>query len=299
MSEEMRPQSRYMPGLDGLRTLAVLAVIAYHLDLGWAQGGLLGVWVFFVLSGYLITGQLLGALEHNRRIDLKDFWIRRFRRLLPAMLVMLMFVAIWLLLFDAERLRTVSGDFVSSILYINNWWLIFHEVSYFESFGPPSPLGHLWSLAVEEQFYLIAPLLLWLGMRRKLQRGRLLGWVLLLAGISASLMALLYTPGTDPSRVYYGTDTRLFGLLLGSALAIVWPAGRLANHLPRPSYLALEGAGVAGLLIVLAMIWQTTEYGTFFIPRRNGIAVCGSSARHCVCCPSGYLARQIARLKAA
>ena len=131
---------RYIPGLDGLRALSVLAVIAYHLNLSWAPGGLLGVGTFFVLSGYLITDQIITQWKRNGRLDLKDFWIRRARRLLPAMFVMLAVVAMWLLLFDRSRWIALQGDFVSSALYFNNWWLIFHNVSYFESFGPPSPI---------------------------------------------------------------------------------------------------------------------------------------------------------------
>ncbi len=262
---------RYMAGLDGIRALAVLAVIAYHLNLGWAPGGLLGVGVFFVLSGYLITDQLISGWQQNRRIDLKDFWIRRFRRLLPAMLVMLIGVGGWLLLFDPERLITIRGDMLSSLLYVNNWWLIFHEVSYFESFGPPSPLGHLWSLAVEEQFYLVAPLLLLVALRRSPRRGILLLQVLLLALVSIAAMAVLYVPGVDPSRVYYGTDTRIFGLLIGSALALIWPSSRMSESLPTIPYQLLETVGAVGMAIIVIMVWQTSEYGDFLF--RGGMVL--------------------------
>lgn len=160
----------YMPGLDGLRALAVFAVIAYHLNLTWAPGGLLGVSLFFVLSGYLITNILLKQWEHAGTIDLKDFWLRRARRLLPALFVMLAGVMAWVMLCAPERLAALRQEALAAVFYTSNWYLIFHQVSYFESFGPPSPLGHLWSLAVEEQFYLFWPLLLGWGLRCLRQR---------------------------------------------------------------------------------------------------------------------------------
>ena len=156
---------RYMPGLDGLRALAVLAVIAYHLHLPWAPGGLLGVCIFFVLSGYLITDILVAQWQFSGGLNLKEFWLGRARRLLPALFVMLAGVIVWLSFYDPGRLSSLWNDIIAAVFYTSNWWLIFHQVSYFASFGPPSPLGHLWSLAIEEQFYLLWPLLLWLGLR--------------------------------------------------------------------------------------------------------------------------------------
>ncbi|MDQ7096776.1 acyltransferase family protein [Desulfosporosinus sp. PR] len=274
-----------MPGLDGLRALAVFAVIAYHLNLKWAPGGLLGVCLFFVLSGYLITDLLAVQWSSTGRIDLKDFWLRRARRLLPALFVMLAGVVAWVALFAPERLTSLGEDVLAAVFYVSNWWLIFHQVSYFVSFGPPSPLGHLWSLAVEEQFYLIWPLLLWLGLRYVPRRrqvykinsqedtkfglryipqwGRLV--VLPLAGVLASgiAMALIYQPGTDPSRVYYGTDTRAFALLIGAALALVWPSRKLSAALSSQARRVLDIVGGAGLFVVLLMIWQTNEYESF------------------------------------
>ncbi|MDR3602293.1 MAG: acyltransferase family protein [Desulfosporosinus sp.] len=252
-----------MPGLDGLRALAVLAVIAYHLNLKGASGGFLGVGLFFVLSGYLITDLLTVQWSVTGRIDLKDFWLRRARRLLPALFVMLTGVVVWVMLFAPARLTSLGEDVLAALFYVSNWWLIFHQVSYFSSFGPPSPLGHLWSLAVEEQFYLVWPVLLWFGLRYIPRRGRLV--VLILAGVLASVMAmaLIYQPGTDPSRVYYGTDTRAFALLIGAALALVWPSRKLSGALSFRARLALDLVGGAALLIVLMMIWQTNEYELF------------------------------------
>ncbi|MFC7146946.1 acyltransferase family protein [Cohnella cellulosilytica] len=280
-----------MPGLDGLRALSVLAVIAYHLDLGWAPGGLLGVGVFFVLSGYLITDQLLSEWRRSRRIDLAGFWIRRARRLLPAMLLMLACTALWLLLFDRSRLTELQGDFVSAALYFHNWWLIFHEVSYFESFGPPSPIGHLWSLAIEEQFYLLWPPLLILGVRVARRRGGLIALLLAGALVSAAAMALLYVPGLDPSRVYYGTDTRVFALLIGAALAAAWPSDGAGERIPRRFRTYLDAAGAISLAAIVWMIATTGEYDGFLY--EGGLAllsVLSALTIAALTLPSGLLA---------
>ncbi|MFE5321526.1 acyltransferase family protein [Paenibacillus sp. NPDC056579] len=263
MPKPLNGNGRYMPGLDGLRALAVLFVILYHLNVNWAPGGLLGVGIFFVLSGYLITDILIAQWRKRGRLDLKEFYLRRARRLMPALLVMILAVVAWITLFDRGRLPSLLGEVVSALLYVNNWWHIVHEVSYFESFDPPSPFGHIWSLAVEEQFYLLWPILLALGLMLAPRRGRLVGLTLLLALVSALVMAFLYEPGTDPSRVYYGTDTRAFALLIGAALAIVWPSGKLSAGASRSAHLLLDGIGGASLLAVLAMIWLTDQYDSF------------------------------------
>ncbi len=254
---------RYMPGLDGLRALAVLAVIAYHLNLPWAPGGLLGVCIFFVLSGYLITDILVTQWKTSGGMNLKDFWLGRARRLLPALFVMLAGVIIWLSFYDPSRLSSLWNDVWAAVFYSSNWWLIFHQVSYFDSFGPPSPLGHLWSLAVEEQFYLVWPLLLGLGLRYVPRRGRLIRLITVLAIISAAAMAIIYQPGLDPSRVYYGTDTRAFALLVGAVLALVWPSRKLSPALPSRHRKILDAAGGTALLLVLLMIGQSNQYQSF------------------------------------
>lgn len=262
--------SRYMPGLDGLRALAVIAVIAYHLNLSFAPGGLLGVDVFFVLSGYLITDILIGRWREDGRLNLADFWMRRARRLLPALFTMLGVVVVFLLVLNSARLATLWGDLAATLLYVSNWWLIFHRISYFLRFGPPSPLGHLWSLAVEEQFYVVWPLLLALGLRRVQQKWALAGLILAAAAASAADMALLYHPGMDPSRVYYGTDTRAFSLLIGAALAVLWPSPGLAPALVPGRRLAIDLAGGLALGLVLWMIVRTNEYEGFLY--RGGLA---------------------------
>ncbi|MEC0266884.1 acyltransferase family protein [Paenibacillus anseongense] len=261
MKEVKQNHPRYMPGLDGIRALSVLAVIAYHLNWGWASGGFLGVSVFFVLSGYLITDMLLEERKSKNRIDLKRFWIRRIRRLLPAMLSMIITVAAFLAISNHSRLISIQGDIWSAITYTSNWYNIFHQVSYFESFGPPSPLGHLWSLAIEEQFYLLWPLII-IGLSRFFSPTRGKFVLLTLAGaiISYIAMVILYEPGTDPSRVYYGTDTRAFGLLIGAALAFICPSRKLIDPNLRKNRSWINGMGIIGLLIVIYMFLQTGEY---------------------------------------
>jgi peptidoglycan/LPS O-acetylase OafA/YrhL len=269
---------RYIPGLDGLRAVAVLAVIAYHVNLGWAQGGLLGVGVFFTLSGYLITDLLLGRSGTSGGLRLGDFWMRRARRLLPALILMLAVVIAWVALFHPSQLPDLRGNVVAASLYMSNWWLIFQHVSYFARFGPPSPLGHLWSLAVEEQFYLLWPWLLWLGLRFTPERNpgsgrrpRLAVATLILAAASAVAMALLYHPGFDPSRVYDGTDTRAFGLLIGAALAVVWPSRRPRVGNDAKLSRTLDVMGLIGLVVIGLLVWRTNQYSPF--PYRGGMVV--------------------------
>lgn len=255
-----RGQKHYMPGLDGLRALSVLAVIAYHLNFPWAQGGFLGVSIFFTLSGYLITDQLIMQWQNTREISLKDFWIRRARRLLPALFFMLATVCLYLGWLDSARLMSLKDDLLSVVFYYNNWWLIFHNVSYFESFGPLSPIGHLWSLAIEEQFYILWPVVLIVGLKL-FRRRRMLILITLLGTIASVLaMGMIYEPGIDPSRVYYGTDTRVFALLLGAAFAFVFPSRKMPQKISNSSRLILDIIGGASLIGVLWMIGITNEY---------------------------------------
>ena len=266
---------RYMPGLDGLRAIAVLAVIAYHEQFGWAPGGLLGVGVFFTLSGFLITGILVGQWNAEERIGLGTFWLHRARRLLPALFVMLAAVTAWVTLVDRARLGALRDATAAAAGYYSNWYLIIKNQSYFARFAPPAPLDHLWSLAVEEQFYLLWPLLLLGGLlllrRRKGSAAWLIGPTALLAVASAAAMWAWYVPGLDPTRVYEGTDTRAFGLLIGAMLALAWPSGskrgahsavarRIPAKLTRP---LLDVAGLAGLAVIGVLIWRVGEYSPF------------------------------------
>jgi len=277
MPEPITRGERYMPGLDGLRAIAVLAVICFHLGFGWAPGGLLGVGIFFTLSGYLITDILLGQFNRRGMIHLGRFWLGRARRLLPALFLMLLIVIAWVTIFGPAQPDQFRKSVVSAIFYINNWQQIAANVSYFARFAPEQPLNHLWSLSVEEQFYILWPFILLIGLKvfRDRQgnglRPHLAIATLVMAIISSILMAVLYHPSLDPSRVYYGTDTRAAGLLFGAALAMVWPSRRLSRRITPQARKTLDGVGVLGLLIIAIMIWRTGEFSQFLY--RGGFVV--------------------------
>jgi peptidoglycan/LPS O-acetylase OafA/YrhL len=248
------PRLEYRPGLDGLRAIAVVGVFLYHSRIDWLPGGFLGVDLFFVLSGYLITSLLLVEWEAGNRIDLRGFWMRRARRLLPALVVVVLAALILAAIFARDDLARTRGDAISSLLYYTNWHLIVANHSYFNLTGRPSLLQHLWSLAVEEQFYVIWPLLLVPGLvligRKRLPFVAVAG----IAG-SAALMWLLYNPA-DPSRVWYGTDTRAFLLLMGILLALVWPAiERMRRSLP-----VLELLGVAAVVATVLLFLRMHDF---------------------------------------
>ncbi|MDQ0272781.1 acyltransferase family protein [Cytobacillus purgationiresistens] len=287
------PRSHYIPGLDGLRAFAVLAVIAYHFNFSWATGGFLGVNLFFVLSGYLITSTLLPDKNQPFKLNLSKFWLGRARRLLPASYAMIFVTFVWVVLFNQELLTTVRSDAIASIFYASNWWFIFHDVSYFDSFGAPSPLKNLWSLAIEEQFYLLWPLVLAAGFYLFKKRSTLTKLIFISAIASALLMAILYQPGADPSRVYYGTDTRSFELLIGCWLALVWPMRRLSvkKVSSRLSFnLNLSSFAAVGILILC--IAFVDEYDAFLY--RGGmflIALIAAVLIACVCHPASLLGK--------
>jgi peptidoglycan/LPS O-acetylase OafA/YrhL/CubicO group peptidase (beta-lactamase class C family) len=245
----------YVPGLDGLRALAVIAVLFYHADLP-VYGGYLGVESFFVISGFLITALLIADWENHGRVRLRSFWVRRARRLLPALFILLAGVLLFTTIVLPAELTSLTGDTLAAVGYVTNWHLIVSEQSYFDPVERPSLLQHLWSLAVEEQFYILWPLLFGAGMRFLRPRGTLAAMLLGAAG-SLALMAILADPGADPSRVYYGTDTRAAPLLLGAALAMVWSPSR-APALTRPGAgVALDLAGLlalGGLLVAYALL---------------------------------------------
>jgi peptidoglycan/LPS O-acetylase OafA/YrhL len=277
MPEPIKRNQRYMPGLDGLRAIAVLGVIAYHLNFSWAPGGLLGVGVFFTLSGYLITDILLSQVERGG-IRLKSFWLARARRLLPALFLMLVVVLAWVTIFGPHQPSDFRWAAVTAGAYVNNWWLIFHDVSYFAAFEAPGPLNHLWSLSVEEQFYIVWPFLVMIGVKvipeRRAPGGVRphLGFAILgLAFASAVLMIILYKPGIDPSRVYYGTDTRALELMAGAALATIWPSRHLRGRITEGARRTIDLAGVGGLLVIALMFWQSTEFSPFLY--RGGFLV--------------------------
>lgn len=271
-----RGGSRHIPALDGLRAFAVLAVIAYHMGFDWAPGGLLGVTMFFVLSGYLITGLLLKEYSTTRTISLKDFWVRRVRRIIPAVLFCVLGTGLLCAIFDPALLTKMRPDIVPTLLFVNNWWQIFHNVSYFEALGEPSPLTHCWSLSIEEQFYLLWPVLLLVLLKLGVRKKALRNLTLVLAVISAAEMALLFNPYVDPSRIYYGTDTRAFSLLIGSFLAFVWPYQRLTERageaMSAGGRLAFNLVGVAAVAGLVVMIALTNGFAPFIY--RGGLLLC-------------------------
>ena len=272
----MGKKRRYITGLDGIRAIAVIMVLAYHLKLALFKSGFLGVTVFFVLSGYLITGILISEVEEEGTIDLKNFWLRRIRRLVPA--VMSMAVVIIFVSAVVNRIIFTKGckDFLASVLGFNNWWQIFNKISYFEAAGVPSPFTHCWSLAIETQFYLIYPLIL-LGIYKlvksrgegRANRGLLFaGVTLLLALISVILMIVLFDPQQDASRVYYGTDTRAFSLLFGALLAILWEYRMVPRRLSASVNMVLGSVSFAVLLVMTIAINGSSNFwyrgGQFF-----------------------------------
>ena len=252
------PRLPYMPGLDGLRAVAVLAVFFYHAGFLWAMGGFLGVESFFVVSGYLITALLLQEYHLTQGLALKRFWLRRARRLLPALWLLLLGALAMTAALAPDAWARLREDLLGAFFYVTNWVYIFREIPYFEAFGRPPLLRHLWSLAVEEQFYLLWPLFLLLLLRwRKNKADNTLAIVLPTVGLmvaSAGWMAWRYNPALDPARVYYGTDTRAAGFLMGAVLAMLWPPGGKKRKA------VVDIAGFLGLGALLVLFVRLDEF---------------------------------------
>ncbi len=286
-STEARPDASrlslpHLGALDGLRALAVIAVIAYHGAPDTIPGGFFGVELFFVVSGYLITTLLLNEFRNEGYLNARQFWGRRFRRLLPSVLVLLASVTLWSAIAAPDLLDQLRAEVAASAAYVANWFFIFNNESYFESFGRPSPLRHLWSLAIEEQFYIVWPVVVGLCLKHGGIR-RLRYAALGIGTLSAVWMILLYEPWTDPSRVYYGTDTRLFGILLGAALACSWrPWER--RPLPERGVAVVNSAGIAGLaalalLTIAGSDWEPWVYqgGMVVVSVSSALAIAAST----------------------
>jgi peptidoglycan/LPS O-acetylase OafA/YrhL len=265
----------YLPGLDGLRAIAVVAVMVYHASSEWLPGGFLGVEVFFVISGYLITLLLIGEHEKTGRIRLGQFWLRRARRLLPALFLMLLLLVTYTAIFRSDALGQLRGDVLAGIGYVSNWYQVVVGAGYTAA-GDFAPLRHLWSLAVEEQFYLVWPLVMILLLRRGSRRiAEYAKWLVLVSVLITVGMALAYhrgtigecdvTPGaywvvgerciSKADALYLATITRAPSLLLGAAFAMVWrPMAIMRSPLRTKGHL-LDVVAVAGLLGLLAMFW--------------------------------------------
>ena len=244
------------PGLDGVRALAVLAVIAFHEQFAAFRGGFLGVDVFFVLSGYLITDLLAAQWTRHRQLELRGFWLRRARRLLPALAVLVVTVTAAAAMIEPAQLGALRPALAGAVSYSSNWWQALQHQSYFGQFGPPPPLRHLWSLAIEEQFYLVWPLILIVTLRACGSRRLRAAVAVLGAALSAVAMAAIYVPGGDPSRVYYGTDTHASALFIGAALAFAWPLRQL-RAAPRHQARRADAAGLAGIAV---LAWAIGHY---------------------------------------
>ncbi|MCE5729875.1 acyltransferase [Staphylococcus pseudintermedius] len=249
---------RYLPGLDGLRAISVIAIIIYHLNAQWLAGGFLGVDTFFVISGYLITSLLLFEYENYQTIDLANFWIKRFKRLIPAMLFVTLVSVLYVALFAPQILHSIKGDAIAALLYVSNWWYIFQDVDYFDQFKP-MPLKHLWSLAVEEQFYIFFPIVLTLFFKIFKRKRWIVLAFFIISIASAVLMFYMTTPDTNHARTYFGTDTRLQTLLLGVIFASIWPAFRLKEHPPKFAANIIDSLGLIALFALLTLFFFVNE----------------------------------------
>jgi peptidoglycan/LPS O-acetylase OafA/YrhL len=247
---------QYIPAIDGLRAIAVVAVILYHLGFDWIPGGFLGVDLFFVISGYVITRLLLDSIEISGGLNLGAFYLARLRRLLPALLFMIITTAITVGIWAPDTMKRFLADTPFALTGTMNWWLVGRELDYFETIGRPPLLQHTWSLAVEAQFYFIWPLILllilkWFG------KGRVAIASLFFAAISGITLLLVSlsldaTNATSVSHIYFGTDTHSIGLFLGAALAVSWVPQNFKVEVSRKAQDFIDGIGVIGFIGILA-----------------------------------------------
>jgi len=247
---------RYIPAIDGLRAVAVIAVLLYHLGISWIPGGFLGVDLFFVISGYVITRLLLDSIQRSGGLDLRAFYIARIRRLLPPLLFMIITTALFVSVWAPDTIKRFLTDAPFSIFGAMNWWLVFRHTDYFETIGRPPLLQHTWSLGVEAQFYLLWPLILLLVLRF-LGKNKIPGTALLIAtfsGISLLLLSLRIdsADAAQVSHVYFGTDTHSIGLFLGAALAVKWVPQNLSEEVNKKAQDFIDGIGIFGFLGILA-----------------------------------------------
>ena len=261
-------KSKYLPSIDSLRALAVLAVIIYHVDVNYLPGGFLGVDLFFVLSGYLISSLIIKEYRKTGSLNLYNFYIRRARRLLPAVYFMITVGLVVMVLFNEVLLRKSHLDAIFGYIYSSNWWYIFHKLDYFDSFGAQSPFKHLWSLAIEEQFYMIFPLLFLLVNRKKKSKDgtyklnkNFLYVVLGLILVSLIAHILLFDIN-NISRIYFGTDTRAFSLLVGVVGAILYPMERLHAKVTPQQNMIYSVVSLVSIATLITVMIYTSEYNT-------------------------------------
>ncbi len=247
---------RYIPAIDGLRAVAVIAVMLYHLGFNWIPGGFLGVDLFFVISGYVITRLLLDSIQRSGGLDLRAFYVARVRRLLPPLLFMIILTTVFVGAWAPDTMRRFLADTPFALLGGMNWWLVFRHTDYFEAIGRPPLLQHTWSLGVEAQFYLIWPLILLLVLRY-FGKNKIPGAALLIAAFSG--IALLFVSlqvdaanASQVSHVYFGTDTHSIGLFLGAALAVRWIPQNLNETVSKKAQDFIDGIGIFGLLGIIA-----------------------------------------------
>ncbi|MFD1471362.1 acyltransferase family protein [Companilactobacillus mishanensis] len=258
------PKRRYIGGFDGLRTLGVIGVIMYHLNPTLFSGGYLGVPIFFLISGYLITDHFFNTVDAGGEFSLGGFYVNRIKRLYPGLLFVLLASGAYIVLFLKDLLYHLDQIFVTNVLNVYNWWQIFNGQSYFERFANnESPFTHLWTLSIEGQFYIVWPILLLLFIKFGVRKSRIFWFAMIVSIASAILMALLYQPGVDPSRVYYGTDTRLFSILLGCGLAIVWPAEKLKHGVMKSDKIKLNIVGLLSFALMIFMIFTVKDSSPF------------------------------------
>jgi peptidoglycan/LPS O-acetylase OafA/YrhL len=247
---------QYIPAIDGLRALAVIAVMFYHLGFSWIPGGFLGVDLFFVISGYVITRLLLDSIEQSGGLDLRGFYLARARRLLPALLFTVITTTIAIGIWAPDTIKRFVTDMPFALTGTMNWWLVAREQDYFESIGRPPLLQHTWSLAVEAQFYLVWPLILYFILK-KLGKNRIPFAALLIAaasGITLLIVSLSLdaSNSSDVSHIYFGTDTHSIGLFLGAALAVSWIPQNFTTTLTKQAQNFIDGVGVFGFIGILA-----------------------------------------------
>ncbi len=247
---------RYIPAIDGLRAVAVIAVMLYHLGFKWIPGGFLGVDLFFVISGYVITRLLLDSIQRSGGLDLRAFYVARIRRLLPPLVFMIISTTIVVGLWAPDTMRRFLGDAPFALFGGMNWWLVFRHTDYFEAIGRPPLLQHTWSLGVEAQFYLLWPLILLLVLKY-FGKNKIPGAALIIAAFSGIALLLVSlqvdaASASQVSHVYFGTDTHSIGLFLGAALAVSWIPQNLQETVSKKAQDFIDGIGVFGLLGIIA-----------------------------------------------